>query len=99
MSKSILILGAGESGVGAAKLALALGHIPYVSESGQGKAHFIGELDWGSPRYNGWDVPLGEACFVFDEDACFTKTTSDEGESLSKAIGHCSITEWSEYSC
>jgi hypothetical protein len=54
---------------------------------------------WGSPRYNGWDVPLGEACFVFDEDACFTKTTSDEGESLSKAIGHCSITEWSEYSC
>jgi len=54
---------------------------------------------WGSPRYNGWDVPLGEACFVFDEEACFVKTTSDEGKSLTKAIGHCSVTEWSEYSC
>jgi len=45
MSKSILILGAGESGVGAAKLALANGYIPYVSEAGAGKARFISELE------------------------------------------------------
>ena len=51
MSKSILILGAGESGVGAAKLALALGNTPYVSESGQGKAHFISELDSAGVAY------------------------------------------------
>jgi UDP-N-acetylmuramoylalanine--D-glutamate ligase len=51
MSKSILILGAGESGVGAAKLALALGYIPYVSESGSGKASFISELDTAGVDY------------------------------------------------
>lgn len=45
MSKQILILGAGESGVGAAKLALARGYAPFVSDAGQGKAHFIAELE------------------------------------------------------
>jgi UDP-N-acetylmuramoylalanine--D-glutamate ligase len=51
MSKSILILGAGESGVGAAKLALTLGYIPYVSEGGVGKASFISELDSSGIEY------------------------------------------------
>jgi UDP-N-acetylmuramoylalanine--D-glutamate ligase len=45
MSKTILILGAGESGVGAAKLALTLGYAPFVSDDGPGKAAFLGELD------------------------------------------------------
>ena len=45
MSKSIIILGAGESGVGAAKLALSLGFTPFVSDAGQGKAAFLGELE------------------------------------------------------
>jgi UDP-N-acetylmuramoylalanine--D-glutamate ligase len=45
MSKTILILGAGESGVGAAKLALTLGYAPFVSDAGNGKAAFIGELE------------------------------------------------------
>ncbi len=45
MSKDILILGAGESGVGAAKLALTLGHTPFVSDAGEGKAAFLAELD------------------------------------------------------
>jgi len=51
MSKSILILGAGESGVGAAKLALANGYIPYVSEAGAGKARFISELESAGVDY------------------------------------------------
>lgn len=54
---------------------------------------------WGSSRYNGWDVPLGVACFVFDKDHCFTQAVSDEGKALKKVIGHCDVTEWTEYSC
>lgn len=45
MSKEILILGAGESGVGAAMLAQARGYAPFVSDAGAGKAHFIAELE------------------------------------------------------
>lgn len=44
MSKNILILGVGESGVGAAKLALAQGFTPFVSDSGEGTSSLIGEL-------------------------------------------------------
>ena len=51
MSKDILILGAGESGVGAAKLALTLGHTPFVSDAGEGKATFLAELDAEGIRY------------------------------------------------
>ncbi|MBM71457.1 MAG: UDP-N-acetylmuramoyl-L-alanine--D-glutamate ligase [Crocinitomicaceae bacterium] len=51
MSKDILILGAGESGVGAAKLALTLGHTPFVSDAGEGKAVFLAELDAEGIRY------------------------------------------------
>ena len=54
---------------------------------------------WGSSRYNGWDVPKGVACFVFDKDYCFTQAVSDEGKALKKVIGHCDVTEWTEYSC
>lgn len=51
MSKSILILGAGESGVGAAKLALTLGYTPFVSDAGEGKAAFLAELDHDGVEY------------------------------------------------
>jgi len=47
-----------------------------------------------SPRYNGWDVPLGEACFIFDSSDCFITTLSDRGKALRRAIGHCETTEW-----
>jgi hypothetical protein len=47
-----------------------------------------------SSRYNGYDVPLGEACFIFDSDSCFTQTLSDEGHALKRAIGSCLLTEW-----
>ena len=47
-----------------------------------------------SPRYNGWDVPLGEACFIFDSSDCFVTTLSDRGKALRRAIGHCETTEW-----
>ncbi len=47
-----------------------------------------------SARYNGWDVPLGEACFIFDSRGCFIRTLTDRGEALRRAIGYCETTEW-----
>lgn len=63
--------------------------IPYLTEVNA----------WGSSRYNGWDVPKGVACFIFDQDSCFEKTLSEEGKALKKVIGHCDVTEWTTYSC
>lgn len=54
---------------------------------------------WGSSRYNGWDVPKGVACFIFDQDSCFERSMSDEGKNLKKVIGHCDLTEWTTFSC
>ena len=53
---------------------------------------------FGSARYNGYDVPLGVACFVFSSNECFVRTLSEEGENLKKMIGHCDETEWTEIS-
>ena len=54
---------------------------------------------FGSSRYNGYSVPTGVACFVFNEDQCYIKELSDSGQKLKKMIGHCDVTEWTEYSC
>ena len=53
---------------------------------------------FGSARYNGWDVPLGVACFVFSSNDCFVKVLSEQGENLQKMIGHCNESEWTEMS-
>ena len=53
---------------------------------------------FGSARYNGWDVPLGVACFVFSSDQCFVRTLSEEGKNLKKMIGHCEESEWTDIS-
>jgi hypothetical protein len=53
---------------------------------------------WGSSRYNGWDVPKGVACVVFDSDDCFKRTLSKQGKVVEKLFGHCDETEWTEYS-
>jgi hypothetical protein len=55
-------------------------------------------VSFGSARYNGYDVPLGVACFVFSSNECFVRTLSEEGENLKKMIGHCDETEWTEIS-
>ena len=62
MSKKILILGAGESGVGAAKLALTLGYTPFVSDSGCGRECYRDELneagvsfEVGGHNVDGWE--------------------------------------------
>lgn len=44
MSKSIAILGAGESGVSAARLAAREGYAVFVSDAGPGRAEFLAEL-------------------------------------------------------
>ena len=53
---------------------------------------------WGSGRNNGWDVPKGVACVVFDSDSCFERTLSDQGKAVKKAFGHCDETEWTTIS-
>ena len=53
---------------------------------------------WGSGRYNGYDVPKGVACVVFDSDDCFKRTLSKQGKVVEKLFGHCDETEWTEYS-
>ena len=51
-----------------------------------------------SGRVNGWDVPHGEACFIFDASECFTETLSVKGRALKKAIGQCVKSEWTKMS-
>ena len=53
---------------------------------------------WGSGRYNGWDVPKGVACVVFNSESCYVKTLSEEGMAVKKFLGHCDETEWTEMS-
>jgi len=53
---------------------------------------------WGSNRNNGWDVPKGVACVVFDSDSCFERTLSDQGKAVKKVFGHCDETEWTSVS-
>lgn len=53
---------------------------------------------WGSGRNNGWDVPKGVACVVFDSDSCYERTLSEQGKAVKKLLGHCDETEWTEMS-
>ena len=53
---------------------------------------------WGSGRNNGWEVPKGVACVVFDSDSCFERTLSEQGKAVKKLLGHCDETEWTEMS-
>jgi hypothetical protein len=53
---------------------------------------------WGSGRNNGWDVPKGVACVVFDSESCFERQLNHHGEALKKVLGHCDEIEWTEMS-
>lgn len=61
--------------------------------------HIAEVTAWGSGRNNGWDVPKGVACVVFDSESCFERTLSDQGKAVKKLFGHCDETEWTEMSC
>ena len=63
-------------------------NIPYIQEI----------TAWGSSRYNGYGVPKGVACVVFDSEDCFKRTLSKHGKAVEKLFGHCDETEWTEYS-
>jgi hypothetical protein len=54
---------------------------------------------WGSGRNNGWEVPKGIACVVFDSDDCYERSLSEKGKAVKKMFGHCDETEWTEMSC
>lgn len=47
-----------------------------------------------SGRVNGWSVPHGVACFIFDPNECFERKLTETGKLLKKAIGHCDSAEW-----
>jgi len=49
---------------------------------------------FGSARLNGYSVPLGVACFIFDSNDCFEQVLTEKGKYLKKVIGHCRETEW-----
>jgi hypothetical protein len=49
---------------------------------------------WGSGRNNGWEVPKGVACVVFDSEYCFERSMSNQGKALKKVLGHCDEAEW-----
>ena len=53
---------------------------------------------FGSGRYNGWDVPLGVACFMFADEDCFERVLTDEGQRLKKLTGFVETTTWTEIS-
>lgn len=53
---------------------------------------------WGLGRYNGWEVPLGVARFVFDTEGCFRRVPTAAGKRLKEIIGDLDVTSWSDYS-
>jgi len=68
--------------------------------SGHDELPYISQVTaWGSCRNNGWEVPKGVACVVFDSEYCFERTLSEHGRLLKKVLGHCDETEWTEMSC
>lgn len=62
--------------------------VPYIQEV----------TAWGSGRNNGWDVPFGVACVVFDSESCYERTLSNQGRAVEKTFGHCKETEWTTVS-
>ncbi len=53
---------------------------------------------WGSSRYQGYDVPKGVACFVFDVEDCFKRVPTAAGKRLKAVLGNLDVTSWSDYS-
>ena len=55
----------------------------------------------GSPRHQGnWDLPLGEAIFVFSEDECFERVKTEAGKELDSMLGETTeLNSWTNYSC
>ena len=65
-TKSIAILGAGESGVSAARLAQREGYAVFVSDAGPGNPRFLAELDAAGIAYE-TNQHTGERIFAADE--------------------------------
>lgn len=54
----------------------------------------------GSPRYQGWDLPQGEALFVFEENECFERVKTEAGKELDSMLGETTeLNSWTNYSC
>lgn len=47
-----------------------------------------------SDRWNGDEVPIGEACFIFEVEPCFEERKTQMGKNLEKILGHCDKSTW-----
>jgi hypothetical protein len=50
-----------------------------------------------SGRINGWNVPIGEMCFLMDGDF-WTKTMTEDGKTFKKLMGKCEEVKWTTWS-
>ena len=60
------------------------------------KVPYISEVRYFNPeRVAGGDVPMGEVCFIFVSDDCFTVKMSVAGKALKDVVGSIEETSWS----
>lgn len=53
---------------------------------------------FGDSRVAGYEVPIDEACFVFDSEPCFEKRLTPTGKRVAARFGDCVETNWTRYS-
>lgn len=52
-----------------------------------------------SPRYQGWDLPVGEVLYAFSEDECFEHAKTEVGAKLDEMLGETTtLLRWTSYS-
>jgi len=52
-----------------------------------------------APRYQGWNLPLGEVLFVFAEGDCFERVKTAKGKALDRMLGtETNLSTWTSYS-
>jgi len=72
--------------------------IMFVSGKADEFPRFVEVTVFSSGRFNGWDVPHGVPCVIFDDRECFKQTLSTKGKALKKIFGHTKVTEWTRVS-
>lgn len=53
---------------------------------------------WASERLNGWEVPIGVPCVVFNDDEVFERVLNPCGKAVKKLFGSCESISWTEVS-
>lgn len=53
---------------------------------------------FGSSRVAGYEVPINDACFIFESSQCFEKRLTTVGKSVEARFGSCEEKTWTRYS-